>query len=368
MTEGSQGRSDGSTGAMTEVTTHDRGLAAPEPASGDAAHGVTLDASDRLPDSNRPRWGTTSWWGVIIASEIATLVALGYMAYGQRYPFLLQTRPVMPGLSLETVTRFETIGRGILAAVLIGLVLLLGRWWWRLGLAMGLVVVLAVTLVLFEWGTEDKRLSRYVAVPEESFSHGTSTAWAANTCRRQFPTAAEEAFARGRVPDECRDIWLGSYLGFYLNREARAALEALGAAQEAAARALDENDQVALMAWVSAKGTGSRDLEDTTQQFITAALDDIDNMALELLVDADLLFSDRLEPADWDGVNRYLSIYARPMETPFDTFLDAMGFRLNAAEVDALLEALKMAPFFEPGDVGLGDTLREMYYSRALNP
>ena len=149
-------------------------------------------APEEGPDSSEPkqahpRWAITSWWKVVIAAEVTVLAVLGYMAYGDRYPFIATPVPG-PGLSLEPVTRSETVGFVILFCLFCGLAISSGRPWSKLGLAVGLAVTLAVVVFLFDWGTEERLSMNSLPVPSPARQQAT------DTCRSQYPTAAEEAF------------------------------------------------------------------------------------------------------------------------------------------------------------------------------
>ena len=317
-------------------------------------------APEEGPDSSEPkqahpRWAITSWWWVVIAAEVTVLAVLGYMASGDRYPLAKTSRWPAPD-SYTPVTPSEIVGTVILGGVLIGVFTLFVRWWWKLVLVAALAVTLAVVVFLFDWGTEERLSMNSLPVP--------SPAWrqAHDTCREQYPTAAEEAFRRGRVPDECRDIWLNAAtttttttttlppiqtkrarLLRDLDAEDRAALKALSDTYEILARALDNNEQTAILAYVAAQNSGNQELEDTAREIMADTLDDLDRIAIQLVFDAYGRLREQLDSKQfidpWDGINGYLSI-AKPKLSAFDRVLDAMDFDLNMTEVDTLLEAL----------------------------
>ena len=150
--------------------------------------------------------------------------------------------------------------------------------------------------VPFEWGSEE-RLSFDLPLPFSPLQQ------ASDTCREQYPAAAEEAFARWRVPDECRTIWLNTAtttttttlppiqtrraeLRDDLDAKDWAALEALGDAYDILARALDNNEQTAILAFVAARNSGNQDLEDTAGEVMASMLDDLDRTAIQLVYDA----------------------------------------------------------------------------------
>ncbi|MCY4369920.1 MAG: hypothetical protein OXF41_11040 [bacterium] len=320
------------------------------------------DRSDsREPERAHPRWATTSWWRVVVVAEVTVLAVLGYMASGERFPFYPDPQP-----SLADLTHSEIVGCVILAVVGVGLLGLPGRWWWKPGLAAALAVALGVVVIAFGWGIEDQRL--YVLDhpgPDLEFVQD------AHACRERAPTTAQKAFSVGRVPDECRDIWLNAAtttttttlppiqtkradLLHDLDTEDRAALEALGDAYEILGRSLDDNEQTAILAYVAARNSGNQDLEDTAQEVMAGTLDDLDRTGIQLVFDAygrlrEQLYSKQsnidvrdgtIRSADpWIAINGYLSV-AQPDSSDFDSVLDAMGFDLNMTEVNTLLEAL----------------------------
>ena len=341
----------------------------PEPASGDAAQGRTLDTPGRSPDPQiHPRWATTTWWRVVSAVEITVLAVLGYMAKGDRYPLV---EPPAYGSYLMPVTRSEIVGAVIIFCVFSfwGLLILTGRPWSKLVLAVGLAVAVAVAVFLFEWGTEERLSMSSLPVP--------SPAWqqALDTCREQYPTAAEEAYARWRVPDECRDIWLNAAvtatttttttdplmeaflemradkggttattlptvdaaraaLNASLDAEARAALKALDDSHGAIARTLDKNDQATLIVLAASLSSENQSFKDNAREAARDTLDSLDWAAFQLVEDTEIRLGDLLSADAAASIDRYLSIVS-PRRSDLDTFLDVMGFGLNTAEVDA---------------------------------
>ena len=306
------------------------------------------------PDSSvEPEIGsrsTAGWWGFVVAAEVVALVGLGVIAYGERFPFYPHQPP-----SLAPSTHSDTVGLVILAVVGVGLLGLPGHWWWKPGLAAALAVVLAVVVIAFGWGREDPRLYAldHPRLSDLAFVQDV------NACRERAPTAAQEAFSVGRVPDECRDIWINAgtttttlppttttvpptqiartALNRSLNAGDRAALKALADAYDVLARALDNNDQAALIALKAALESGDRKLEDAVGEVLANTLDSLDRTALQLAYDANARLSDQLTPADWAAIDRYLS-FTRPSPSDFDKTLDAMVLPLNMTEVQALLD------------------------------
>ena len=294
---------------------------------------------------------TAGWWGFVVAAEVVALVGLGVMAYGERFPFYPHQPP-----SLAPLTHSDTVGLVILAVVGVGLLGLPGHWWWKPGLAAALAVVLAVVVIAFGWGKEDRRLY--------ALDHpgGSDLAFVqdVNACRERAPTAAQEAFSVGRVPDECRDIWINAGTTTttlppttttvapaqmartalnhaLLNAGDRAALRALSDTYDVLARALDNNDQAALLAFQAALASGDQELEDAAGEVLANTLDSLDRTALQLAYDANARLSDQLTTADWAAIDRYLS-FTRPSPSNFDKTLDTMGLPLNMTEVQALLD------------------------------
>ena len=294
------------------------------------------------------------------------LAVLGYIASGDRYPLVKTSRGPAADSYFTPVTPPEIVGAVILFCVFWGVLILSVRSWSKLVLAVGLAVTLAVTVFLFEWGTEERLSTSSLPVP--------SPAWrqASDACRERYPAAAEEAFDQGRVPDECRDIWLNAAtttttttttlpliqtkradLLHDLDTEDRAALKALGDAYEILHRALDDNEQTAILAYVAARNSGNQDLEDTAQEVMAGTLDDLDRTGIQLVFDAYRLREQldskqynldvrdgTIRSADpWIAINGYLSV-AHPDSSDFDRVLDVLGFDLNMTEVNTLLEAL----------------------------
>jgi len=290
------------------------------------------------------------------------------MASGDRYPLVNTSHWPASASYIQPVTPSETVGAVILVGVVIGLVVISRRPWSKFVLAVGLAVALAVAVFLFEWGSERRLPHNYLPVPSDAWLQ------AFVTCRDQYPTAAEEAFARWRVPDECRNIWLNAAttttttttttlppiqtrraeLRRDLDAKDRAALESLRDTYEILARALDNNEQTAILAYLAAQNSGNQDLEDTAQEVMASMLDDLDRTAIQLVYDAYGRLREQLDSkqhnfdvrdgtlrsaAPWRAINRYLSV-AQPNPSDFDKVLDAMGFDLNMTEVNTLLEAL----------------------------
>lgn len=163
----------------------------------------------------------------------------------------------------------------------------------------------------------------------------------------------------GRVPDECRDIWINAgtttttlppttttvapaqmartALNRSLNAGDRAALRALATTYDVLARALDNNDQAALIARRAALESGDRKLKDAVGEVLAKTLDSLDRTALQLVSDANERLGNQLTPADWVAIDRYLS-FVRPSPSDFDRTLDAMVLRLNMTELEALLD------------------------------
>ena len=308
------------------------------------------------PDSSvQPETGsrsTAGWWGFVVAAEVVALVGLGVMAYGERFPFYPHQPP-----SLAPSTHSDTVGLVILAVVGVGLLGLPDRWWWKPGLAAALAVVLAVVVIAFGWGREDPRLYAldHPGLQSDIPTFGRDV----DACRERAPTAAQEAFAVGRVPDECRDIWINAgtttttlppttttvapaqmartALNRSLNAGDRAALKALANTYDVLARALDNNDQAALIALRAALESGDRKLKDAVGEVLANTLDSLDRTALQLAYDANARLGDQLTPADWVAIDRYLS-FVRPSPSDFDRTLDAMVLRLNMTELEALLD------------------------------
>ena len=118
----------------------------------------------------------------------------------------------------------------------------------------------------------------------------------------------------------------------------RSTLTALAAAYEAMARALDDNDQAAIIALLTAQRSDNQDLVYHATEAVADTLDPLDVVTLQVGIDAHRRLEDRLNASDWGAIDRYLS-FVEIQPSDFDRFLD-MGFRLNMAEVDALREAL----------------------------
>ena len=345
------------------------GEATPEPAPGNGAQGSTPDSPDRPTDTETwPLWVTTWWWVIIIAAEIALLVWLGAMAYGQRYPLVSTFVRPLSFSYIAPVTRSETVGTVILIVVGIGLLSLTGRGLWKPGLATVLAVVLAVVVFLFGWGTEN-RLS-----PDDGLSLPASLD-ASALCRERYPAAADQAFRRNQVPDECRNIWLDAAttttttpllddtfeelqrsgltptttqltvetaraeLNAALDTQTRAALKALDDAHEVMIRTLDKTDQAAFLALKVADDSGDQALKDSTLEAARDTLDSLDQAAYALVVDAFVQLLNLLNTDTSAAIDRYLPlVHLNPSE--LDRFLNSMGLGLNTSEVDALLEAL----------------------------
>ena len=110
-------------------------------------------------------------------------------------------------------------------------------------------------------------------------------------------------------------------------------------AHESLARALDKNDQAAMIALGASLSSDNQSFKDNAQEAARESLDSLDWAAYQLVVDTATRLGDVLSAGALDAINRYLSIVT-PHSSDIDTFLDTMGFGLNTAEVDALLEAL----------------------------
>ena len=296
---------DDPTGAMSNTTGGPR--VPPEPASGDAAQGQTSDTPERSPDPQiHPRWATTTWWRVVSAVEITVLAVLGYMAKGDRYPLVRA-----PCLRLLPNARDPFRNRGSRDHILCVD---------RAG------DTLRSPMVETRPGRGSSRDPDRDRVPvrvghrraslNELPTSPVPPPWrqAYDTCSEQYPTAAEEAFARWRVPDECRDIWLNAAvtatttttttdplmeaflemradkggttattlptvdaaragLRASLDAEARAALKALDDSHEVIARALDKNDQAALIALLASLSSDNQSFKDNAQEAAREILD-----------------------------------------------------------------------------------------------
>ena len=337
----------GSTSTVSDATN------SPGEASPDAAPAPT--AQDQSPDSSvraaHRRWATSSWWGAACAAEFGVLVALGYMAWGERYPLVRTFVPPMSHSYLEPLNSPEVVGGVILVGVAIWSLALIGRWWWKPGLAAALALTLAVVVSMFGWGSPDRRLLL-----------GDLPLWATLACWEEHPAAHEEATRRGRISHECRDTGLAALSGSSLEQPGmttttqptieiarldlalaltapdRDALKMLANAYEAMARSLDNPDQAALIAWHTANQLGDQKLVDDVTTVGGQTWEPLDASVLQVANQAHNQLLGQLPNVAWTAIDRYLSL-TQLRHSDFDRFLDVL-FRLNLIEINAVLDAV----------------------------
>lgn len=191
----------------------------------------------------------------------------------------------------------------------------------RTGWSTGVVIVIAATALVagFGWGRQSVELASSTTTPSAAL---TTTRVLATTTTWSPPTTTP-----------------GYVLKRALSAEAHSALIALATSYEAMDRSFDNNYRAALFTFEAALRSEDLALISAAIEALSGKADAVDVAARGLSTAASARL-DQLDGPSWTAINRYLSSVRLNPLSDFDKLLDAMGFRLNTVEVDALLDAL----------------------------
>ena len=192
----------------------------------------------------------------------------------------------------------------------------------RTGWSTGVVIVIAATALVagFGWGRQSAELASSTTTPSAAL---TTTRVLATTTTWSPPTTTP-----------------GYRLKRALSAEAHSALIALAASYEAMDRSYDNNYRAALFTFAAALKSEDLALISAATEALSGKADAVDVAASDLSTAA-IARLHQLDGPSWTAINRYLSSVRLNPLSDFDKLLEALGFRLNTVEVDALLDALR---------------------------